>query len=411
MSHRPSAPRPTLAAVLRPPLARLAFALTLAMTLSACASSSRLATPDVRVVDPGATRETKALFYNLRAMAAAGEGVLFGHQDDLAYGVGWNGEPGRSDVKAVTGSYPALYGWDLGHIELPGAAANLDGVPFDRMRGWIQDGYRRGGVVTLSWHMNNPVSGGGTWDTTHAVTEVLPGGSHHAAYRANLDRFAAFVGSLAVTQGGRAVPVPVIFRPYHEHTGAWFWWGEKYATPDEYRALWRFTVEYLRDTKGLHNLLYAYSPNSLSEFPREHYWAYYPGDDYVDVLGFDDYYTLWGGYGDSAAATVPRFTGHLRWLVEQAEARGKIPALTETGLEGVKDPAWFTGKLLASIKADPVARRIAYALVWRNAHDKPGHFYAPPPGHPAAADFVRFREDPLILFEDELPNLYAFPRR
>lgn len=81
---------------------------------------------------------------------------------------------------------------------------------------------------------------------------------------------------------------PVLFRPFHEHTGSGFWWGEAQCTPDEYRALWRFTVEYLRDVKRVHNLLYVYSPDLYRD--AEHYMERYPGDEWVDVLGLDAYH-------------------------------------------------------------------------------------------------------------------------
>ena len=54
----------------------------------------------------------------------------------------------------------------------------------ERMRRWIAEGYGRGGVITMAWHMDNPVSRGNAWDTTRAVAQLLPGGTHHAAYRA-----------------------------------------------------------------------------------------------------------------------------------------------------------------------------------------------------------------------------------
>src|SRR6059058_1785139 len=105
------------------------------------------------------------------------------------------------------GSYPAVYGWDVGGLEADGGA-NLDAVAFERQRGWIAEGFRRGGVVTLSWHMRNPVSGGNAWDTTRAVPAILPGGAQHEHYRQWLDRFADYVNGLRAT-----VLVPVIFRP------------------------------------------------------------------------------------------------------------------------------------------------------------------------------------------------------
>ncbi len=64
-------------------------------------------------IDQKATKQTRNLLYNLHRVA--GSGVMFGHQDDLAYGVGWRGTPQRSDVLETTGSYPAVFGWDIGH--------------------------------------------------------------------------------------------------------------------------------------------------------------------------------------------------------------------------------------------------------------------------------------------------------
>lgn len=376
-----------------------------------CLLAAGCAAPERPVlVDPNATPETQALFVNLQRIAR--DHVLFGHQDALAYGYQWFNEPGRSDVKEVAGSYPAVYGWELADIEL-GHEENIDGVNFDLMRGYIQQGYQRGGVITVSWHMNNPVSGGNAWDTTRAVPAVLPGGSHHDVFLQGLDRFAAFIQSLEVGEGADRHLVPVIFRPWHEQSGHWFWWGAPHTDSLDYQRLYRFTVEYLRDVKGVHNLLYAYSPNSLSEYPREQYWSWYPGDAYVDILGVDDYYTMHDGYGNIGDG-IAAFSQQLRWLVEQAEARGKIPALTETGLDRLEISDWFTSKLLASIKADSVASRIAYLLVWRNtnfARESRDHFFAPYPGHASAEDFVRFTQDPLILLEDELPDLYTMPRR
>jgi len=365
-------------------------------------------------IDKEATHQTKALFYNLKNLAK--ERVLFGHQDDLAYGVHWESEHGRSDVKEITGSYPAVYGWELGNIGDPSEVINLDTVRFNDMKRWIKEGYQRGGVITLSWHMDNPITGEDTWaESPEVVKHILPGGTHHGEFKAMLDRFANFVNSLYVRKGFLGINkemIPIIFRPYHEMNGDWFWWGKPLRTSEEYIALWRFTVEYLKDEKDIHHLLYAYSPNSLSEIENEDYWKDYPGDEYVDILGIDDYFTLEGNYDTKGLSGVEQFSNHLTWLVERAEDRHKIPALTEVGLEGVTNSTWYTQKLLKATKLKPAASRIAYVHVWRNAMDKrkPGHFYAPYPGHSAGEDFIKFKNDPLILFEDELPELYKIER-
>lgn len=354
---------------------------------------------DVDLVDPDATSETKALFHNLRNLAA--EHVLFGHQDDLAYGVKWKREPGRSDVKDVTGAYPAVFGWELGDLE-HGFEQNLDSVRFDDMIRWIKQGYEDGAVITISWHMDNPASGGSAWDTARAIHTILPGGEQHAMYKRWLDRFAEFntdleVGRLAWL--GFGTRIPVVFRPFHEHTGSWFWWGGDNVTPEEYVRLWRFTIEYLRDEKDIHNLLYAYSPDRFDTL--ETYLEHYPGDDYVDVLGIDDYSLGRPAWADRMEI---RTAWRLGKVVELAEERGKIAAFTETGSESIPDSTWWTADLLAALKADSMTRRVAWVLVWRNARES--HHYAPYRGHPSAADFVKFYEDPLILFADGLPELY-----
>ncbi len=349
--------------------------------------------PKIRLVDPQATAETQALFTNLQALA--GKYILFGQQDALAYGVEWKDyHKKRSDVKDVCGMHPALVGWELS--KLGSSPVNIDTVNFESMKGWIKQVYKMGGVNEISWHMDNFVTGGNSWEVGQKVVgTILPGGIHHEAYLAKLDAFADFVADLQVGFLFKT-DIPLIFRPFHEHTGSWFWWGNDHCTPEEYKAIWRFTVEYLRDQKGLHNLLYCYSPDVFRD--EAHYLERYPGDEYVDVLGMDDYHDL-GPKGQTA-----ELLRRVRTVVELAEQRGKISAISETGSDGIPDPTWWTEKLLNPIKNDPVASRISWVMVWRNA--RPTHHYAPYPGHSSVPDFLQFSQDPRVLFAPQLPNLY-----
>ena len=98
--------------------------------LSSLTVLGQVATNDLPA-DKKATKETIALYHNLKKLL--NEGIMFGHQDDLAYGVGWKYEPGRSDIKDVTGDYPAVYGFELGRLEID-QPVNLDSVPFDKMK-------------------------------------------------------------------------------------------------------------------------------------------------------------------------------------------------------------------------------------------------------------------------------------
>ena len=143
-------------------------------------SEIRSAIADDLPVDRQATKETINLYRNLKKLLK--KGVMFGHQDDVAYGVNWKYEDGRSDVKDVTGDYPAVYGFELGHLEAD-EPVNLDSVPFDKMKELISAAYERGGVITISWHLNNPLTGKSAWDPAPGtVASILPGGEKNDIY-------------------------------------------------------------------------------------------------------------------------------------------------------------------------------------------------------------------------------------
>ncbi len=369
----------------------LLFSAAMLLTLSCSTGDGRRAGP----ADRSATPETAAMLAGLNQ--AAGEGIMFGHQDDLSYGIGWVYPAGESDVKRITGDYPAVYGMDLGDIEHR-SPVNLDSVPFSDMRTFVDRIWSRGGVITFSWHVDNLLTGGTAWDVSsgRVVASVLPGGERHEEFRAWLDNLAEFLASLKDDQG---VAIPVIFRPWHEHTGSWFWWGQDLCTTEEFVALWRFTFDYLCGEKNLHNLLFAYSSGGDIDSIGQ-YLERYPGDDYVDLMGFD-YYQMPDAGNNSFRENVSRVLGI---VTEAAVEHGKLAALTEAGYEGIPDSMWWTTTFWPAIEN----HRISYALVWRNAHNRPGHFYAPWPGHPSEQDFISFYSFRETLFQSELTALSIF---
>ena len=170
-----------------------------------------------------------ALLERLSAQIEDGK-IMFGHQDDLMYGHSWKIEDDadifvQSDVKASCGKYPAVYGMDLGGIELQ-SPANLDNNYFDNMRKSAVAHHERGGITTFSWHPRNPLTGGDAWDVTsdQVVASILPGGEKHELFMGWLANAADFMESIKTADGQQ---VPLIFRPWHEHTGSWFWWGQR----------------------------------------------------------------------------------------------------------------------------------------------------------------------------------------
>jgi mannan endo-1,4-beta-mannosidase len=196
------------------------------------------------------------------------------------------------------------------------------------------------------------------------------------------------------------VLIPVIFRPFHEHTGDWFWWGRGNCNSQEFITLWQYTVKYLRDEKNIHQLLYAYSTDRFNS--EADYLEFYPGDDYVDVLAYDDYWSVVNLDGR------PELVRQLETLVNLANEKGKVAALSETGYETIPDDDWWTTVLLPGLISNQTASEIAYVLVWRNG--RIDHHYAPYDGHASAADFKKFKEDPATIFIDEIPmDLYKLP--
>jgi mannan endo-1,4-beta-mannosidase len=375
---------------------KLTFPTLLIAIMLICSCSSKIVKQGNGInntIDKNASRETQALFYNLKN--TAGKGFLFGQQDATMYGVGWSGDADRSDVKSVTGSHPAMFGWDLEGVAKDETEVNLS-KNADRIRKLALEAYLKGGVNTLSWHMQNFVTGKNFYDTTRCVAAILPGGDKHEAFVKALDHIADFIGSLKTADGQ---PVPVIFRPFHEHTGNWFWWGKPFCSTTEFKELWQFTIQYLRDKRQLHNVLYAYSPDRISG-NFDNYLERYPGDDYVDILGYDDYWEF-----KDIKDTVSMRLGikALGQISNYALSKNKVAALTETGLERIPENLWFS-TLLTMIKADPMASKISYLMVWRNAHT--GHFYAPYPGHSSVPDFLRFYNDPQTLFLDDIQHKF-----
>jgi mannan endo-1,4-beta-mannosidase len=157
--------------------------LTLLMSSATCFSQKKM-----QLIDNKATKETKALFYNLSSLSK--EHILFGHQHATQYGHGWYGDPDRSDVKSVTGSHPAVIGVDFSGLS--GRPDSMVEKEKDALRKTIADTYNRGGVTTVAWHFNNPVSPTNFYwnDSTAiaAVKNIIPGGSYHEKYKLILER-------------------------------------------------------------------------------------------------------------------------------------------------------------------------------------------------------------------------------
>lgn len=332
------------------------------------------------------------LISRLAKVQAAGK-TLFGHSDDTAYGTHWWATPGRSDVLSACGDYPAMINWDLGMMEM-GSARNLDSVSFQLIRSEAVKQHLRGGINSFSWHPRNIRTLEDSWslrDTGDAVKDaVTPGTPEHALMTQWLDTIARYVASIKTDCGEK---VPVIFRPWHEQSGSWFWWSMACTTPESYRELWKITREAF-ERNGADNVVWAFCPDKVTS--AEEYMLTYPGDELVDIFGTDVYHFNNPSGLEDYVRLLETSLGTAR---DEALKRGKIFALTETGNEGLQFPDWYMSVLLPQLEK----YRPAYVCIWRNALQtkNPGHFYVPYPGHPQEESFSRFRQNDITLFAPE----------
>ena len=358
---------------------------------TSCSSKVIVSNTNLSLSDKKATPETVSLYKKLNQLVQ--KGYLFGHQDDLAYGVNWKYEAGRSDIKDVVGDYPAVYGWDLAGLEKD-SANNIDGIPFAKMKQYIEEGHERGGITTISWHFDNPATGKSAWDNTpNAAKTVLPGGQNHQKFTIWLDKAAAYLLSLKDKKGKN---IPVLFRPYHELTGGWFWWGKGNCTPEEFKSLWKFTFEYLQK-KGVHNLIYVYNTSSFNS--KEDFLAHYPGDTYADILSFDSYQN---NDDKEGVKFINEVQNQLKIVNEIGIEKHKLIAVAEAGCEAIPDPKWWTGTLSKAIGD----YKISYVLLWRNhgwqEKEQKMHYYVPYTGQISEKDFVDFYNLDKTLFEKDI---------
>lgn len=352
------------------------------------------------------------------------KGYMYGHQDDPFYGITWDWDYDRSDTYELVGDYPAVMGFDLGGLEVDDTK-NLDSVPFTRIHDEIVKHYERGGIITLSWHPRNPLLGTTAWigndsvayneakaalckirqckalkeidNPLNTVKEILPNGKCHAKFVQWLQRISNFIVSLKDKKGNQ---IPVIFRPWHENTGSWFWWGKDCCSYAEYLGLWYLTQDCINNVvvsspRGGQEgatlkdyIVWSYSPSWSSPAALERY----PGDDRIQLLGTDVY--QWGTEADF----ISQLDNEMRLLTEQAQQRGKLCAITECGYQNSPDATWWQRVF------KPVVEKyqFSYLLPWRNYSKD--HFGASKDAK-TADDFKAWAKQKNFLFVNDIKKI------
>ena len=263
------------------------------------------------LIDPQADANTRALFSYL--CESYGKYTLSGQ----VCNDGLNG-PEFQAIYEATGKYPAICGLDM-----------MDYCPSRTARGarsnaveTALDFHAHGGIVTFCWHWNAPDKymkagdtpegtprwwgGFNTSNTDFDIAAVMDGRDPEgkALLDADIQEIARQLGIL------RDAGVPVLWRPLHEASGGWFWWGAK--GPEAYKKLWYYLFDQLTNVYGLHNLIWVWNAQAAD---------WYPGDAYVDVIGTDIY-----AGEHSYGAQNAKFSEMLEW-----SETNKLIALTENG--------------------------------------------------------------------------------
>ena len=229
------------------------------------------------LVNKNSTANTKKLYSFLKE--SYGKYVITGQQCDG----GINGNEFKA-IKNLTGDYPALLGLDMMDYTPSRTALGTSSSAVDK----AIEFHKKGGIVTFCWHWNAPTeylnstanSSDGWWggfytkNSKFDIAKVMNG--QDANGKKLLDRDIKEIAKQLkrLEKAG----VPVIWRPLHEASGGWFWWGAKGS--DAYKKLWKYLYKELTNTYGCNNLIWVYNGQSAD---------WYPGDEYVDIVGEDIY--------------------------------------------------------------------------------------------------------------------------
>ena len=229
------------------------------------------------LTNPNATDEAKSLMSYL--MDVYGKHIISGQQE-LCGSHNYEGSEAEfAYIEEHTGEQPAIRGFDF--MNYRGNGLVWDDLCAERVIEWYNE---KGGIPTVCWHWFCPGDIGRIGDgcfyteqTTFSISKALTEGTEeNAAMLKDIEYMATKFKQL------QDAKVPVIFRPLHEAEGGWFWWGAEGAEPcvKLYRLLYdKFTKEY-----GINNLIWEWTSYDYATSP-----AWYPGDEYVDIISYDKY--------------------------------------------------------------------------------------------------------------------------
>ena len=224
-------------------------------------------------------------------------------------------------ITAKTGKTFAVLGLDMGNYSLGSKAHGAESKTVEYAYDWYKNA---GGIVQLCWHWTTPEdyavnAGDQPWyssfykEGSKLDLDKIMNGEDDAAYQLLMDDIDNMANELARL---RDAGVPVLWRPLHEAAGGWFWWGN--CEPESYKKLWNVMYDKMTNEHNLTNLIWVWNGQDP---------AWYPGDETVDINGWDIYA---GNHVDSSQS------GRFDDMATNYGTKTKLIALTENGC--VMDP-------------------------------------------------------------------------
>jgi hypothetical protein len=310
-------------------------ALAYGLAIAALPEASRAGPPLRRLSNPNASAEARALYDFLWRLY--GRKTLTGQQE---LGVARAGPRVELDyIERVTGREPALLGLD--YIE-----PRDNGAVNERATAW----HRSGGIVTLCWHWGAPDIGTGYENSKKdfdLVAALRPGTVQNVA----LHRDLAMIGDLLAMLRDRQVPV--LWRPLHEFSGDWFWWGKH--GPEAFKALWALMYDEFTHRRSLNNLIWVLGWAGQNVEP-----AWYPGREQVDVAGADIYVDDHGDLSPMFRA-VKAIVGDTVPICLHENGPIPDPALLGPQADWLWFMTWHTRWLMDTAQNDPARLKAYYA--------------------------------------------------
>ncbi|GLB49364.1 glycosyl hydrolase [Neptunitalea lumnitzerae] len=229
-------------------------------------------------INPNASKEAKNL---LSYIYGLGDTILSGQHS-------YNHEPTKYyDIASeIAGKKPAIWGADLYWSSIN----QEDKVVEEAIKK-----HAEGAIVTIMWHVGRPMDDapyGWSSSVQNTISDeqwkelTTPGTELNKRWENQVDTIAKALKRL------KDKNIPVLWRPYHEMNGVWFWWGNK-PGKDGYIKLWKMLYHRLTDIHKLNNLIWVWNANGPRDIPYDEAFAYkdfYPGKKYVDILATDVYH-------------------------------------------------------------------------------------------------------------------------